>query len=107
MPFPANGILMRSLYVDFAGDVCDRLHHRVPHPGIVQGMARAFDKTNSGLAPHRTKRMRSLGRAEQIVTSLHDDAGNASEISGIVVKLFRLHEAVICELMRLPTWRSG
>jgi hypothetical protein len=40
----------RLLFGNLRRGVGDRLHHRVPDAGIIQGVAGAFDKSNLGFA---------------------------------------------------------
>ena len=95
MPFPAIGISCSPYPVDLRRHVRDRLHHGVPHAGIVERVAGAFDDTNLGIRPHGRKRMGCRRRAQQIVAALHDDARECLQLARVRHQLVRRHEAVV------------
>src|SRR6476469_9176342 len=105
IPFPASGISKPSLSCNFRSEIGDRPHHGVHDAGIIERMARALDDANLGVGPARGQRLRGRRRTQQVVTALHDDAGDALELSGFRQKLVRLHEAVVLEIMRFHEGR--
>ena len=67
----------------------DRLHHGVADAGVVEDVAGAIDDADFAAQPARGECMRGCGRAQQIVAALHQDAGNAGELAGLVPQLMR------------------
>src|SRR5215467_4062194 len=70
-------------------------------------MTGAFDDANLGVRPACGERLRGGWRTEQVVAALHDDAGDAGELSGVFEQLVWPHEAVIGEVMRFHERRRG
>ena len=70
-------------------------------------MTGTLDETNFGPRPHCVERVGGSRRAEQIITALHDQAGNSGKLSGLVEKLIRFQKTIMLKIVRFHEWRGG